>query len=79
VLFRSLDTGVVTVFTVAAGDGDARTRVRMSSEWETAAGLRGLADRLLTPPLMGRVFARQLRQLDRYMRSGASPERSAER
>ena len=75
----NLDTGVVTVFTVAPGDGEAGTRVRMSSEWETAGGLRGLADRLVTPLLMGRIFAKQLRQLDRYLRSGASPERSAER
>ena len=75
----NLDTGVVTKFTVAPRDGDMRTRVRMSSEWETAGGLRGLADRLVTPRLMGRMFAKQLRQLDRYMRSGASPERSGER
>jgi hypothetical protein len=75
----NLDTGAVTVFNVAPGDGEARTRVRMSSQWETAGGLRGLADRLVTPRLMGRIFAKQLRQLDRYMRSGASPERSGER
>jgi hypothetical protein len=75
----NLDTGAVTVFNVAPGDGEARTRVRMSSQWETAGGLRGLADRLVTPLLMGRIFAKQLRQLDRYMRSGASPERSGER
>jgi hypothetical protein len=65
----NLDTGAVTVFNVAPGDGEARTRVRMSSQWETAGGLRGLADRLVTPRLMGRIFAKQLRQLDRYMRS----------
>ncbi len=69
----NLDTGAVTVFTVAPGNGEAVTRVRMSSQWETANGLRGLVDRLVTSPLMGRIFAKQLRQLDRYMRSGASP------
>ena len=36
------------------------------------------SDRLVTPLLMGRIFAKQLRQLDRYMRSGASPERSVD-
>lgn len=71
----NLDTGVVTVFSVAPDDGGSRTLVRMSSQWETAGGLRGLADRLVTPLLMGRVFGRQLRQLDRYMRSGQAPER----
>jgi hypothetical protein len=71
----NLDTGVVTVFSVAPGDGGSRTLVRMSSGWETGRGLRGLFDRLVTPRLMGRIFAKQLRQLDRYMRSGEAPER----
>jgi uncharacterized protein YndB with AHSA1/START domain len=68
----NLDTGVVTTFTVAPDDGGSRTLARMSSEWETDAGLRGLVDRLATPPFMKRVFAKQLRQLDRYLRSADS-------
>jgi hypothetical protein len=77
----NLDTGAVTEFGVAPGERRPRTRARISSEWETAAGLRGLVDRLLTPRLMGRIFAQQLRELDRYLRSGAAPqapERSGE-
>jgi Polyketide cyclase / dehydrase and lipid transport len=69
----NLDTGVVTVFRVAPDGGGSL--VSMSSRWEPAGGLRGLVDRLLTPPLMGRIFAKQLRQLGRYMRSGEAPER----
>jgi uncharacterized protein YndB with AHSA1/START domain len=65
----NLDTGVVTEFTVAPRDGGSRTLARMSSEWESQGGLRGLADRLLTPRLMGRIFAKQLHQLDQYVRS----------
>jgi hypothetical protein len=65
----NLDTGVVTEFTVAPRDGGSATLARMSSEWETQSGLRGLADRLVTPRLMGRAFAKQLRQLDQYVRS----------
>jgi hypothetical protein len=65
----NLDTGVVTQFTVVPLDGGSRTVVQMSSEWETAGGLRGLADRLVTPRLMGRAFAKQLHQLDQYVRS----------
>jgi uncharacterized protein YndB with AHSA1/START domain len=72
----NLDTGVVTVFSVAEGDGGSRTLARMSSEWPTDGGLRGLLDRLVTPTLTGRVFARQLRQLGRYMRSGRAPSAS---
>ena len=69
----NLDTGVVTEFSVAPSNGASRSLVAMSSEWEPAGGLRGMLDRLVTPPLMGRMFAKQLRQLDQYMRSGEAP------
>ena len=69
----NLDTGVVTEFRVAPGDGGSRTRVRMSSQWETDGGLRGLLDRLVTSLVMGRAFTKQLDQLERYMRSREAP------
>ena len=65
----NLDTGVVTEFTVAPADGGSRTLARISSEWETDSGLRGLIDRLATPVLMRRIFSRQLRELGHYMHS----------
>jgi hypothetical protein len=65
----NLDTGVVTEFRVAARDDGSRTLARISSEWETGGGLRGLADRLVTPRLMGRIFSKQLHQLDQYVGS----------
>jgi hypothetical protein len=65
----NLDTGVVTEFTVAPREGGSRTLAGMSSEWETKGGLWGLVDRLVTPRLMGRMFAKQLHQLDQHMRS----------
>jgi uncharacterized protein YndB with AHSA1/START domain len=65
----NLDTGTVTEFSVAPRDGGSRTMAGMSSAWETKGGLRGLADRLVTPRLMGRMFAKQLHQLDQYVRS----------
>jgi hypothetical protein len=65
----NLDTGVVTEFTVAPREGGSRTLARMSSEWETQGGVRGLVDRLVTPRLMRRMFAKQLHQLDQYMHS----------
>jgi Polyketide cyclase / dehydrase and lipid transport len=71
----NLDTGVVTQFTVAPRDGRSRTLAGMSSEWETKRGLRGLADRLVTPRLMGRMFAKQLHHLDQYM--GSADDRLA--
>jgi uncharacterized protein YndB with AHSA1/START domain len=63
----NLDTGVVTEFIVAPREGGSRTVAAMSSEWETKGGLRGLVDRLVTPRLMGRMFAKQLHQLDQYV------------
>lgn len=65
----NLDTGVVTEFRVAPGDGVSSTRARISCEWEADGGLRGWADRLATPRLMRRAFSQQLRDLGRYMRS----------
>ena len=71
----NLDTGVVTMFSVTPGDGGSRTLAGMSSEWEPKGGLRGLADRLVTPRLMGRMFAKQLHQLDQYL--GSADDRLA--
>jgi uncharacterized protein YndB with AHSA1/START domain len=70
----NLDTGVVTMFSVTPGDGGSRTLAGMSSEWESQGGVRGLVDRLVTPLLMGRIFAKQLRQLDRYLHSGRAQD-----
>lgn len=63
-------TGVVTRFTVEPVADPTRALTRMSSQWPTGGGLKGLADRSVTPMLMRRAFARQLRQLNRYLHSG---------
>jgi hypothetical protein len=70
----NLDTGVVTMFSVAPGNDGKRTKTQISSEWETAGGLRGLVDRFVAPVLMGRIFTKQLRELSRYMHSGEAPQ-----
>jgi polyketide cyclase/dehydrase/lipid transport protein len=68
-----LDSGVVTQFRVAPHDGGTRTMARISSEWVTDGGVRGLVDRFLTPVLLGRIYAKQLRELGRYMHSRDAP------
>lgn len=68
----NLDTGVVTAFTVQSDDGADTALTRISSEWQPKAGAGGLVDRAMTPALMHWVFGKQLRQLDRYVRSGPS-------
>lgn len=67
----NIDTGVVTEFRVS-GNGSNATLVRMSSQWD-AHGLKGWLDRLLAPRLMHRLFAKQLDQLDEYVRSREVP------
>ncbi len=69
----NIDTGIVTEFTVDSGEDQSCTRARILSEWETDGGVRGLVDRLVTPPLMKRVFAQQLHELGQYMLSRESP------
>lgn len=59
----NLDNGVVTEFKVR--ERGSQTLTRITSKWETDS----LLDRLLTPLVMRRVFARQLRNLDNYVRS----------
>jgi hypothetical protein len=69
----NVDTGVVTAFEVTPAAADGATLTRISSNWETAPGVRGAVDRLTTPPLMRWIFRKQLRQLARYMTSGRAP------
>jgi hypothetical protein len=58
-----LDTGVVTTFSVTPqGHGSL---ARISSEWVTSSGLRGLADQLVKPALTRLVFQGQLHRLAR--------------
>jgi hypothetical protein len=66
----NLDTGVVTTFTVGSANGDSRSKARISSEWEPKGALGGLIDRTMMPLLTRWIFAKQLRELERYMRSG---------
>jgi hypothetical protein len=69
----NLATGDVTVFTVKQAETGSQTLTRISSEWQTAAGVRGLVDRFITPRLMRQILSRQLRQLGQYMRSIEAP------
>lgn len=71
----NLDTGVVTEFRIASRGAEFHTLVRISSDWETERTLRGLIDQAVTPWLLRRIFAQQLRQLADYLRAGAIRER----
>jgi hypothetical protein len=57
-------SSLVTTFVVAPeGPG---CRVRIESRWEGAGGLGGFFERLLAPRVLGRLYADELKRLDRY-------------
>jgi hypothetical protein len=64
------DSGIVTTFVVEP-DG-RRSRVTISTELNSAAGLRGLFERYATTKFLKRVYATELEQLNGFAR-----ERSA--
>jgi hypothetical protein len=61
-----LDRDSVTRFRVEpldAADGKSRSRVTISTRWSTP-GLRGWVERLLAPPMLERMYAEELRNLE---------------
>jgi carbon monoxide dehydrogenase subunit G len=63
VLTETAETaGLVTTFTVTPLT-DNRSRVTIATDWETAGGLAGFFERLLTPGLLKRVYQAELQQL----------------
>lgn len=70
----NLDTGAVTEFSLSSVNGDSPTLIRISSEWETADGVRGLFDKTATPILTRWILRKQLRKLNRYMQSQGAPK-----
>ena len=64
---RDIDTGETTVFSVAPAGDRSATHVRISSHSVPGTGVRGAFDRVLRPMVTGRLLARQLGELDRYM------------
>lgn len=59
---RYEDTGAVTTFTVDPEAGGSR--VTFTTVWNSP-GLRGVVERLLAPPFLRRVYARELTNLAR--------------
>lgn len=68
-----VDSGLVTTFTVTPADDGAHARVRIATEWEASPGLAGVFERLFTPLVMRRIYAKELQQLDEYARNRQLP------
>jgi hypothetical protein len=59
-----MSTGATTTFTVTPeGDG---SRVRIETVYEGDGGIRGLIEKLLAPLLLKRLYADELKRLDRH-------------
>ncbi|HMA36066.1 MAG TPA: SRPBCC family protein [Chloroflexia bacterium] len=64
--------GVVTTFTVTPVAGGLQAHVRIATEMPARPGVTGLVEKLVNPPVMRRIFRKQLRQLADYV-AGARP------
>lgn len=63
-------SSLVTTWTVTP-EAD-RTRVRIETRWNGAAGVPGFFERLFAPPAIRRIYRDELRRLDRYAREQAA-------
>lgn len=60
-------SGLATAFTVTPG-AQQQAEVTIEKRWERQGGLRGVLDRIFTPPVMRRIYREKLAILDRYAR-----------
>lgn len=64
-----MDSDVVTTFTVTpAGDG---CRVRIETAFSDAGSIKGAAERLFAPHVLGKLYEEELDKLDRYAQEQA--------
>lgn len=61
---------LVTSFTVTP-DGDS-CRVEIRTQWDGAGGIGGFFERTFAPKVMRRMYADELKRLDRYAREQAA-------
>jgi carbon monoxide dehydrogenase subunit G len=61
----TIGTQNTTTFRVEP-EGD-RARVRIQTEFEGESGIRGFFERLFAPLILRRIYADELRRLDRYL------------
>ncbi len=56
-----------TTFTIAPLDDGRHTRVTFTTQMQTSPGVQGLVERLIAPPALRRVYAKELKRLDEYL------------
>ena len=61
--------GVTTTFKVVPGPQSQQTEVTIATDWQAQSGLGGLGEKLITPPVMRRIFRQELKNLGEYVRT----------
>mgnify|MGYP001413434699 CR=1 FL=1 len=59
--------GVVTTFTLEPVADDIQTRVTIASDFRPSPGIKGLAERLMNPPITRRIYRQELQLLADYL------------
>ncbi|HST58947.1 MAG TPA: SRPBCC family protein [Longimicrobium sp.] len=72
---KDVDSDMVTTFTVEPADGGRDARVTITTRW-TRAGIAGLVERLIAPPLMRPVFLEEIRNVEQLARERAGAARA---
>lgn len=67
-------TGLATTFTVTPTEDGAGSRVQIATAWDAPAGVAGLIERFITPPIMRHIYRTELRQLATYMAATIQPD-----
>jgi hypothetical protein len=70
-------SSVVTTFTVTPADGGSRSRVQIITEWDSAGGLRGLAERTFAPRMLQPVYEKELKKLAEFVKKPQSGSETA--
>ena len=60
-----MTTGLATTFTITAVQ-ERQTRLEIATVWQAPDGVRGFVERLTTPFIMRRIYAKQLRLIADY-------------
>jgi hypothetical protein len=64
------DAGVTTTFTVIPANGGTCSLLEIASVWSPKPGLRGLAERMLNPPITRRIYSKELDLIAEHLRVG---------
>jgi uncharacterized membrane protein len=64
---RDLNTGTITYFIVEQGRSANESVVTIKTEMPVANGLKGMIEKLTTPPLMKKIYREELAQLNSFV------------